>query len=149
MNQLKSYIKIARPDHWVKNAFIVPGVIIAELLTGKVFDSGVVIRFIWGFMATCFIASANYVINEWLDAKFDKYHPTKKNRPVVAVSYTHLENTSQKLQDQIINRRMYIRGGQSDDIRVRMSRQGNSKSLIHKYIFMKNEGKHQQAFQNT
>ncbi len=83
MNQLKSYIKIARPDHWVKNAFIVPGVIIAELLTGKVFDSGVVIRFIWGFMATCFIASANYVINEWLDAKFDKYHPTKKNRPVV------------------------------------------------------------------
>lgn len=46
-------------------------------------DSGVVIRFIWGFMATCFIASANYVINEWLDAKFDKYHPTKKNRPVV------------------------------------------------------------------
>lgn len=83
LNQLKGYIKIARPDHWVKNAFIVPGVIIAKLLTGKVLDSGVVIRFIWGFMATCFIASANYVINEWLDAKFDKYHPTKKNRPVV------------------------------------------------------------------
>ena len=29
------------------------------------------------------IASANYVINEWLDARFDKYHPTKKKRPVV------------------------------------------------------------------
>ena len=25
--------------------------------------------------------SANYVINEWLDAPYDKYHPTKKNRP--------------------------------------------------------------------
>ncbi len=36
-----------------------------------------------GFFSTCFIASANYVINEWLDAEFDKYHPTKKYRPVV------------------------------------------------------------------
>lgn len=39
-----------------------------------------------GFFATCFIASANYVINEWLDAEFDKYHPTKKNRPVVSAN---------------------------------------------------------------
>ena len=29
------------------------------------------------------IASANYVINEWLDADFDKYHPTKSLRPAV------------------------------------------------------------------
>ncbi|ETP70826.1 4-hydroxybenzoate polyprenyltransferase-like prenyltransferase, partial [Lachnospiraceae bacterium JC7] len=36
------------------------------------------------FISTCFIASANYVINEWLDAEFDKYHPTKKYRPVVS-----------------------------------------------------------------
>ncbi|MBO5551791.1 MAG: UbiA family prenyltransferase, partial [Lachnospiraceae bacterium] len=36
------------------------------------------------FIATCLIASANYVINEWLDAEFDRYHPTKKFRPVVS-----------------------------------------------------------------
>ncbi len=35
------------------------------------------------FFATCLIASANYVINEWLDAEFDQFHPTKKVRPVV------------------------------------------------------------------
>jgi 4-hydroxybenzoate polyprenyltransferase len=35
-------------------------------------------------LATCFIASANYVINEWLDAEFDRFHPVKKNRAVVA-----------------------------------------------------------------
>ena len=81
---MKNYIKIARPDHWVKNAFILPGVAIAILLTDFVFSSDVIIRFILGFMATCFIASANYVINEWLDAEFDKYHPTKKFRPVVS-----------------------------------------------------------------
>ena len=82
---MKNYIKIARPDHWVKNAFILPGVAIAILLTdGFVFSADVVLKFVFGFMATCFIASANYVINEWLDAEFDKYHPTKKFRPVVS-----------------------------------------------------------------
>jgi 4-hydroxybenzoate polyprenyltransferase len=82
---MKKYIKIARPDHWVKNAFILPGVAIAILLTdGFVFSADVVLKFVFGFMATCFIASANYVINEWLDAEFDKYHPTKKYRPVVS-----------------------------------------------------------------
>jgi len=81
---MKNYIKIARPDHWVKNAFIIPGLAIAILLTDFTFSTDVIIRFIVGFMATCFIASANYVINEWLDAEFDKYHPTKKFRPVVS-----------------------------------------------------------------
>ena len=33
-----------------------------------------------GIFATCLIASANYVINEWLDMDFDKFHPIKKNR---------------------------------------------------------------------
>lgn len=81
---MKNYIKIARPDHWVKNAFILPGVAIAILLTDFTFTGDVILKFVIGFMATCFIASANYVINEWLDAEFDKFHPTKKNRPVVS-----------------------------------------------------------------
>lgn len=81
---MKKYIKIARPDHWVKNAFILPGIAIAILLTDYVFSIDTLWKFIAGFMATCFIASANYVINEWLDAEFDKFHPTKKYRPVVS-----------------------------------------------------------------
>ena len=82
---MKKYIKIARPDHWVKNAFILPGIVIAFLLAEwSITIPQFIVRFICGFFATCFIASANYVINEWLDAEFDKYHPTKKNRPVVS-----------------------------------------------------------------
>ena len=92
---MKNYIKIARPDHWVKNAFILPGVAIAILLTDFTFSYDVIVKFILGFFSTCFIASANYVINEWLDAEFDKYHPTKKYRPVVSenmkLSYVLLE----------------------------------------------------------
>lgn len=80
-----AYIKIARPDHWVKNIFIMPGLVLALILIDMPDDwIAFIIKLAAGFFATCFIASANYVINEWLDAEFDKYHPTKKNRPVVS-----------------------------------------------------------------
>lgn len=81
---MRDYIKMARPDHWIKNMFIVPGIMIAILLVD---DSGQQInlaKIVIGYLATCLTASANYVINEWLDADFDRFHPTKKNRPVVA-----------------------------------------------------------------
>lgn len=81
---MKNYLKIARLDHWIKNFFIVPGLVVAILIVDKNAQHISVPSIVLGFLATCFIASANYVINEWLDAEFDKYHPTKKNRPVVA-----------------------------------------------------------------
>ena len=80
---MKKYIKIARPDHWIKNFFIMPGVAIAFLLTEHSLKDINIFKLICAFFATCMIASANYVISEWLDAPFDKFHPTKKNRPVV------------------------------------------------------------------
>ncbi|MCM1136908.1 MAG: UbiA prenyltransferase family protein [Clostridium sp.] len=81
---MKDYIKIARIDHWIKNTFIIPGTVVAILLLEETQRNINVWYMLAGFFATCFIASANYVINEWLDAEFDKYHPTKKNRPVVS-----------------------------------------------------------------
>ena len=81
---MKNYIRIARPDHWVKNIFIIPGIAVGFLLATMPPLPVLLYRFVIGFAATCMIASANYVINEWLDAEFDKYHPTKKYRPVVS-----------------------------------------------------------------
>ena len=78
---MKNYIKIARPDHWIKNMFILPGIIMAVMIFGKEQVLPNIWNIVIGTVATCFIASANYVINEWLDAEFDKYHPTKKHRP--------------------------------------------------------------------
>lgn len=81
---LMSYIKIARPDHWIKNFFIMPGVVLAVVLIEKPTNiPEFLLKLVIGFFATCFIASANYVINEWLDAEFDQFHPVKKFRPVV------------------------------------------------------------------
>jgi decaprenyl-phosphate phosphoribosyltransferase len=34
-------------------------------------------------LSTCLIAPANYVINEWLDAAYDRHHPKKSTRPSV------------------------------------------------------------------
>ncbi|MFI3213448.1 MAG: UbiA prenyltransferase family protein [Eubacteriales bacterium] len=80
---MKAYLKLARFDHWVKNFFIVPGIITAWMLVTVTWNVEHILNLILGVMATCFIASANYVINEWLDAEFDQYHPVKKHRPAV------------------------------------------------------------------
>jgi decaprenyl-phosphate phosphoribosyltransferase len=80
--EFKNYIKIARPNHWFKNIFIIPGTIFAILIFPN-FSWLLFGKFILGFFCVCLICSANYVINEWLDAEFDKYHPLKKNRPSV------------------------------------------------------------------
>jgi len=77
----KDYISIARPDHWPKHIFIIPGIILAYFLVPNSELS--LLKIIIGFCSACLLSSANYVINEWLDAPFDRYHTIKKNRPLV------------------------------------------------------------------
>lgn len=85
MINIKPYIAIARPDHWIKHAFILPGVLFAFLLGAtKASVTEVAGDFIIGVIAACLIASANYTINEWLDHKSDAFHPEKKSRKSVS-----------------------------------------------------------------
>lgn len=83
MEQIKSYLAIARPDHWFKNIFMIPGVALALVLAPVDDPWRVFWSVLLGVASTCLVASANYVINEWLDAQFDRHHPTKKHRPTV------------------------------------------------------------------
>jgi decaprenyl-phosphate phosphoribosyltransferase len=85
-SSLKDYIAIARPDHWFKNIFMVPGMLFAMLYFNVTYSIELLVSVLVGVISTCLIASANYVINEWLDAEFDKFHPVKKNRPSVTKS---------------------------------------------------------------
>ena len=80
---MKKYIKIMRIDHWIKQLFILPGFVCALFLGNYNFNCSLLISVIIGLFATSLIASANYVINEYLDKEFDKYHPTKSKRPLV------------------------------------------------------------------
>ena len=84
IGSLADYLKIARFDHWIKQFFILPGCVFAFFLTRENGMSVTWDSFLLGILATCLIASANYIINEFLDREFDKFHPVKKNRPVVS-----------------------------------------------------------------
>lgn len=91
----KDYISIARPDHWFKHIFVIPGIILAYVMVpNSSFDF---YRIIIGSLSVCLISSANYVINELLDAPFDQYHPIKKYRPIasnkISKRYVSIEYT--------------------------------------------------------
>jgi 4-hydroxybenzoate polyprenyltransferase len=89
------YIQIARVDHWVKNVFVLPGVLVAVSVDRPLLAGWSWFSFALGMLAICLIASSNYVLNEVLDAPSDLAHPTKRNRPVPAgqvnVSWAYLE----------------------------------------------------------
>jgi len=80
---LRAHIQIARFDHWIKNVFVLPGIIVGLSLQPNGHTIGfLMVRVILGFIATGLVASSNYVLNEILDAPFDRLHPTKRSRPV-------------------------------------------------------------------
>ena len=79
---LRDYLRICRFDHMTKHVFILPGIALAILLRGVVTDA-VWWNLVAGFASAVAIASANYVINEWLDREFDRYHPEKSQRAAV------------------------------------------------------------------
>ncbi len=81
---MNPYIKIARPDHWFKNIFMAPGVALGLFLGHTDVTTALLWNITWAVIATCLAASANYTINEWLDAEFDQFHPIKKARPSVS-----------------------------------------------------------------
>ncbi|GHA56734.1 UbiA family prenyltransferase [Pontibacter akesuensis] len=80
---LADYVAIARPDNWVKNVFMFPGMLFAYVLYQTPLDMTLLARILVAIGSTCLIASANYVINEYLDAEFDRFHPLKNKRTSV------------------------------------------------------------------
>jgi 4-hydroxybenzoate polyprenyltransferase len=81
---IRPYILIARPDHWFKNIIVLPGVVFAAIDTSTSahifgFKMGI------GIISLCLISSACYVLNEWLDAPYDRFHPLKRNRQFVTM----------------------------------------------------------------
>jgi len=79
---LGSHLQIARVDHWFKNVFVLPGIIVALSMDPGQATLSLALRVLVGLFSVCLVASSNYVINELMDASFDRHHPTKFMRPV-------------------------------------------------------------------
>lgn len=79
------YVAIARPDHWIKHVLIIPGVVFAMIMSGAgpADYTALAERLLICLVVAMALSSANYTINEWLDAPFDATHPTKRARPAV------------------------------------------------------------------
>jgi 4-hydroxybenzoate polyprenyltransferase len=77
-----AYVQIARPDHWIKNAFMLLGLLLAFFYRPDAVGWHKLGSFALAFVATCIVASSNYVLNELLDGPTDRLHPEKRHRPV-------------------------------------------------------------------
>lgn len=78
------YLSLARPEYWVKNVFMLLGVVLAWFYHPEVWGGRAAAVVGWAFVAVSVVASSNYVLNEILDAPTDRHHPTKRQRPIAA-----------------------------------------------------------------
>lgn len=84
--RVAAHLRLLRLDHSVKQIFVVPGIVIAAGLTGAPLNHELLGRVLLGLLAVTAAASSNYVLNELLDAPFDRLHPTKCLRPAACCS---------------------------------------------------------------
>ncbi|MGH7834094.1 MAG: UbiA family prenyltransferase, partial [Candidatus Binatia bacterium] len=81
---LLAHIRIMRVDHWIKNLFVLPGSVVALTVAPKKATFEIIPDMLLGMLAIGLVASSNYVINEVLDARYDRENPAKRARPVAA-----------------------------------------------------------------
>ena len=80
--KIRHYISIARPDNWSKNLSMLGGAWLAYILTDNLYAVEW-FGLVEAMVVLCMASSANYTINEYIDAHFDKFHPVKRNRASV------------------------------------------------------------------
>ncbi len=84
MNRLRLYLQLMRPQQWVKNGFVLAG-----LLFGHGYDDAAMIAAALAATgAFCLASGAVYAFNDCRDAAQDREHPDKRERPVARGAVT-------------------------------------------------------------
>lgn len=73
-------LKLIRPHHWLKNAFVM----VPMFFGGSLLDVSDVIASLVTFLAFSLIASSVYCFNDIIDVEADRRHPVKCRRPVAS-----------------------------------------------------------------
>lgn len=81
MEKIKNLIKLMRPNQWFKSFFIVFGSIPAIFLMPVRFDL-ILLFLLAGISNMILLQGVMYITNDIADAKKDRMHPKKKNRPI-------------------------------------------------------------------
>jgi 4-hydroxybenzoate polyprenyltransferase len=79
--RLRGHIEICRFDHSIKNVFVLPGVVVPLSVMPSLLNQRLIATILLAFVSITLVACSNYVINEVLDAPFDRLHPIKCKRP--------------------------------------------------------------------
>lgn len=77
---MRQYLKLIRPQQWVKNLFLFAPLIFSKHL----FEEGYFWTETLGFAVFCLLSSAVYVINDIADRESDRLHPVKRERPIAS-----------------------------------------------------------------
>lgn len=73
-----AYLRLLRPQQWVKNGFIFLPLVFSQNL-GR---PELWFKSVFAFLAFSFIASGVYIINDLRDREEDRFHPEKRLRPL-------------------------------------------------------------------
>lgn len=77
---MREYLKLMRPHQYVKNILL----FFPAFFGFKILNMHIMLPTILGFLAFCALASAVYVMNDYIDREDDRHHPEKKHRPLAA-----------------------------------------------------------------
>lgn len=77
---MKEYVKLIRPQHWVKNALV----FVPAFFAGELFRKEKITVLVVGFIAFSFIASVVYIFNDICDVEKDRLHEIKRKRPIAS-----------------------------------------------------------------
>src|SRR6185312_13503751 len=80
MNRISDLWRLMRPRQWVKNSFVLTGILFANAWR----DPELVKRVLLATAAFSLVASGVYIVNDLIDRPHDLNHPRKKQRPLAA-----------------------------------------------------------------
>jgi 4-hydroxybenzoate polyprenyltransferase len=80
MSQVSSLIRLMRPQQWVKNGFVLVGLLFGHAWN----DPTRLTQALLACAAFCLLSSAVYVMNDLVDRDADRRHPTKRRRPLAS-----------------------------------------------------------------
>ncbi len=77
---MTAWIRLMRPQQWIKNVVVLAGVVFA----GRLDQIGYVTHALLAFVTFCLLSSAIYVFNDLIDVENDRRHPEKRTRPLAS-----------------------------------------------------------------